>query len=45
MPNDIEATPEEYNAVYNNILRKYRRRNRNGKLLTTDPMEFNKLTD
>ena len=44
-PSDSDALPEEYKAVYNNIIRKYTRRNRFGKLLTSDPMELNKLTE
>ena len=44
-PKDSNVLPDEYNAVYNNIIRKYKRRNRFGKLLTMDPMEFNKLTE
>ena len=31
--------------MYKNIIRKYKRRNRFGKLMTCDPMELNKLTE
>lgn len=44
-PKDSTALPEEYSAVYTNIIRKYKRRNRFGKLMTCDPMELNKLTE
>lgn len=42
---DLKVNKDEYDEVYKNIIRKYKRRNRNGKLLTKDPMEFNKLTE
>ena len=46
-PKDLEdeVNPEDYHDVYLNIARKYARRNRYGKVITTDPAELNRLND
>ena len=42
---DPGVNKEDYQDVYIEIARKYGRRNRNGKVITTDPAELNALND
>ena len=42
---DPEVNREDYHEVYMNIARKYTRRDRQGKVITTDPAELNRLND
>lgn len=42
---DEGVNHEDYHEVYMNIVRKYSRRDRFGKVITTDPAELNRLSD
>ena len=46
-PNNLPEgiNPEDYQDVYMQIVRKYSRRDRFGKVITTDPAELNTLSD
>lgn len=46
-PNNLDnsVNVEDFQDVYMELVRKYARRNRQGKTITTDPAELNTLND
>ena len=42
---DPTVNDEDYYDVYKNMIRKYQRRFRDGKVLSMDPEELNQLTE
>ena len=42
---DPDITTEEYFTIYQNIIRKYNRRQRFGKAVTKDPEEISRLNE